>query len=52
MLAESFVEIWKFVARPNFSVPPPERQAANSVGKQRKRGEKEKRTEKDEERNS
>ena len=27
--AESLVRIWKFVARPNFSVPPPERQAAN-----------------------
>ena len=29
MLAESFVGILKFRARPNFSVPPPERQAAD-----------------------
>ena len=29
MLAESFVVILKFVARPSFCVPPPERQAAN-----------------------
>jgi len=29
MLAESFAGICKFVARPSFCVPPPERQAAN-----------------------
>ena len=32
MLAESLVGIRKFVARLNFSVPPPERQAANRWG--------------------
>ena len=31
MLAESSVGIWKFVARSNFSVPPPERQAAATL---------------------
>ena len=29
LLAESFAGICKFVARPSFCVPPPERQAAN-----------------------
>ena len=28
ILAESLVGIWKFIARPNFCVPPPARQAA------------------------
>ena len=31
MFAESFVETWKFVARLNFSVPPPARQAATTL---------------------
>ena len=31
MLAESLVGIWKFIARPNFSVPPPARQAATTL---------------------
>ena len=31
MLAESLVGILKFIARPNFCVPPPARQAATTL---------------------